>query len=390
MQATFQVHDVPEAYRAGIFSTSGFLPAWIRFSNGRESDDRKPDVHGMAIKLMDLPANEGRTGDAAPATQDFVLADHPVFFARDAMHFLRFLGLKRELAVERANAVQAGSIEAELTALDAAQRVRLGTEFPSLVGFFSVVTSPLTREYFSQTPYQLGGRVVKHFVKPSSLNALKAEMPSAEHALRANMRQFLTTEQHTARFEFGVEVQTDPAEMPIDDATKDWKSPEQVILATITIPPQEFLSDVHRAFGEGLSFSPWHSLPEHRPLGSVNHARRDVYEDSSIARHTATATIRQEPDAAYLNSRTLTRYFESFVAGDYRAMQSCLHPDVEFSDIGFDLHGEEVAAMWHMIIANGIKVAFRDLDVSGAYGNRSLAVRLPVSDESHRRAKAGT
>jgi hypothetical protein len=148
----------------------------------------------------------------------------------------------------------------------------------------------------------------------------------------------------------------------------DWKSPQQVVLATITIPPQDFLSETHRAFGERLAFSPWHSLPEHRPLGSINHARRDVYDDSSIARHTSTATTRQEPDAAYLNSRTLTRYFESLVAGDYRAMQSCLHPDVEFSDIGFDLRGEEVGAMWHMIIANGIKVSFQDLEAGGRTG----------------------
>ena len=389
MQAIFQVHDVPEAYRAGIFSTSSSFPAWIRFSNGRESDDRKPDVHGMAIKLLDVLATEDRASEAGPATQDFVLADHPVFFARDAMHFLRFLGLKRDLAVERAKAVQAGSTEAELMALDAAHRVRLGTEFPVLGGFFSTATSPLTREYFSQTPYQLGRHVVKYFAKPSSVSAPKAQVPSSEHALRDHMRQLLTTEQQAARFEFGVEVQTDPAEMPVDDATKDWKSPEHVILATITIPPQEFLSDAHRAFAEALSFSPWHSLPEHRPLGSVNHARRDVYDDSSIARHTSTETIRQEPDATYLNSRTLRRFFESFVAGDYRAMQSCLHPEVEFADIGFDLHRDEVGAMWHMIIANGIKVAFRDLKVSGRYGNRPLGVRLPVPEESHRRAKAG-
>ena len=369
VQATFQVHDVPDAYRVGIFSTAAYLPAWIRFSNGREFDDRKPDVHGMAIKLMEVAANQGGAGDAAPATQDFVLADHPVFFAKDAADFLRFLGLRRELSVERANAVQAGSTEAQLTALDAAHRVRLGTEFPSLGGFFSVATSPLTRAYFSQTPYQLGGRAVKYFVEPSSSNALEAEMPSAEHGLRDSMRQLLTTEQRAARFDFGVEVQTDAAVMPIDDATKEWKSPERVILATITIPPQEFLSDAHRAFGERLSFSPWHALPGHRPLGSVNHARRDVYEDSSIARHSATADIRQEPDAAYLNSRTLTRYFESFAAGDYRAMQSCLHPDVDFSDIGFDLHGKEVGAMWHMIIANGIKVESRDLEVSGPTGS---------------------
>src|SRR5918993_4439568 len=76
VQATFRVHDVPAAYRAGIFSTSGSFPAWIRYSNGRESDDRRPDVHGMALKLLDVLANEDTAGEATPGTQDFVLADH--------------------------------------------------------------------------------------------------------------------------------------------------------------------------------------------------------------------------------------------------------------------------------------------------------------------------
>jgi hypothetical protein len=73
-------------------------------------------------------------------------------------------------------------------------------------------------------------------------------------------------------------------------------------------------------------------------------------------------------EASNLNWLTLNRYFECFTAGDYRGMQSCLHPDVEFSDIGFDLQGREVGAMWHMIIANGIKVSFRDLKVDGQTG----------------------
>lgn len=45
-------------------------------------------------------------------------------------------------------------------------------------------------------------------------------------------------------------------------------------LATVHIPKQQFLFADQLQFCTDLSFSPWHSLPAHKPLGSVNSARR--------------------------------------------------------------------------------------------------------------------
>src|SRR4029453_11885971 len=103
--------------------------------------------------------------------------------------------------------------------------------------------------------------------------------------------------------------------MPVDDATVLWNSPE-IVLATITIPPQEFASEERQAFGEALSFSPWHSHPAHEPLGSVNRARREPYVDSSVTRHDATRTNRQAPTESHFNALTLSRFFERFRVGD--------------------------------------------------------------------------
>src|SRR5690349_20155564 len=61
LQATFQVHELPETYRVGVFAAARPIAAWVRFSNGREGDDRRPDVRGMAIKLLD-----GATESVAP------------------------------------------------------------------------------------------------------------------------------------------------------------------------------------------------------------------------------------------------------------------------------------------------------------------------------------
>jgi hypothetical protein len=366
VQATFHVHEVPAAYRVGVFAAPGPVAAWIRFSNGKETDDRKRDVRGMAIKLLDVAGDTVAPDADNASTQDFVLADHPVFFAKDAAHFLQFLALKGKQGAELKNANDAGSTD-RAAALEKEHQTQLLDAFPVLVDFFNFARSPLTRRYFSQTPYRCGNAAVKYFVRPD--NALDSDpLPTSRDALRDSMVRVLTTERKPVRFAFGIEVQTDPEHMPVDDATARWNSPEEVVLATITIPPQEFTSEERVAFGEALSFAPWHSRPAHAPLGSINQARRDAYMDSSLTRHTATLTDRRAPTASHFNALTLSRFFESFRRGDVEGMQLCLHPAVEFRDIGFDLRGREVAAMWDMIVAKKISVAYRDLQVAGQAG----------------------
>ena len=81
-----------------------------------------------------------------------------------------------------------------------------------------------------------------------------------------------------ARFDFAVQLQTDADAMPIEDPVQEWSeaaSPFRKV-ATIRILKQDFDSDKQRAFGENLSYSPRHSLPEHRPLGGVNRTQNRV------------------------------------------------------------------------------------------------------------------
>src|SRR5229473_2489214 len=46
--------DLPDALRHGVFREPRTYRTLIRFSNGRQWDDTKPDVHGMAIKLLEV------------------------------------------------------------------------------------------------------------------------------------------------------------------------------------------------------------------------------------------------------------------------------------------------------------------------------------------------
>jgi len=48
-------------------------------------------------------------------------------------------------------------------------------------------------------------------------------------------------------------------------------------------------------FCENLTYTPWHALPEHRPLGGINRVRRAVYESLAELRHTLNEIPQEEP-----------------------------------------------------------------------------------------------
>jgi hypothetical protein len=86
--------------------------------------------------------------------------------------------------------------------------------------------------------------------------------------------------------------------MPIEDPTVAWTS-QYIKVASLTIHPQTFDSNARMEFGDNLSFNPWHSLPEHRPLGSFNRVRKRVYEVMSKFRHDKNKLPVLEPKHAH-------------------------------------------------------------------------------------------
>jgi len=52
--------DLPEHLSQGLFAEARSYEAWVRFSNANQavSDDAKPDIRGLALKLMGVPREE--------------------------------------------------------------------------------------------------------------------------------------------------------------------------------------------------------------------------------------------------------------------------------------------------------------------------------------------
>jgi hypothetical protein len=92
-----------------------------------------------------------------------------------------------------------------------------------------------------------------------------------------------------------VQFQTDPRKMPIEDASVEWReqdSPYRTV-AHIRIPRQTLQETDTARLCEQMSFNPWNCLPDHRPLGNFNRARRDIYHAmAEFRRVRASSSIR--------------------------------------------------------------------------------------------------
>jgi hypothetical protein len=85
--------------------------------------------------------------------------------------------------------------------------------------------------------------------------------------------------------------------MDVEDSRTEWKEAQAPFypVATIHIARQVFDTPEQNKFCENLSFTPWHALPEHKPLGVTNRLRKVIYERISKVRHEMNQAKRQEP-----------------------------------------------------------------------------------------------
>jgi hypothetical protein len=294
--AVFEVRaDVPPELRHGVFAMPRRYDALIRFSNGLQADDREADVHGMAIKLMDVPGRKLLPGQEDSTTLDFVLVDHPVFFSTDIEeyatfneHFGNILALARneESDLKKFLGTQREKLVLAAKELDLVLRLRkFAAQKP---------VSPLATHYWSTTPSRLGGHAVKYMAATdrAASDVAQAGVGDADGlaaALRADLLR------GPATYTFGVHVQRDPERQPVEDSTVPWWPPEDaggrssmVPLATMEITG---LAERSEVLAEHLVFSPWNVPDEHRPLGAINRARREVYRRLASERQRRNAPL---------------------------------------------------------------------------------------------------
>jgi hypothetical protein len=302
MRGEIEILPLALPYAQGLFARPQKLPVAIRLSTspGDLLDDRVSTPRGFAMKVIGadgarLPGSEGAR------TQDFVLVNAPTFLAPNAKKFLGSLKLLASTTDKIPNLKRAFS--AVLRGTEKAIEA-VGGESPTIKGLGGhPETNPLGETFFSEVPFLYGLHMAKWQVAPisSSLQLLKdapVDLDDKPDGLRAAVNSHFQSQ--GGEWELRVQLCTDIEAMPIEDASVPWpedKSPF-VTVARITVPPQVAWDDSRSSeMDDGLAFSPWHGLAAHRPLGSINRARRAAYPSSVATRSPRGRCPVHEPSA---------------------------------------------------------------------------------------------
>lgn len=278
VKAYFDVLEtIPSNLQHGVFHTPGKkYKSWIRFSNGRSSmknnHDADKDARGMAIKLINIYDDNLIKEKGATDTQEFLMHDAPVFFAANIDDYNKFVESDDKILY----------FIADINPF----KWKLRELFHGLATLKEAPDSPLLTQYFSNTAYKLGPHNIKFTAKSCThSNTVPIQDRADSDFLRKTMIEHL--KQDEGCFDFMIQLQDPNKYMPIEDPSIKWKESDSpfVSVARITIFQQQFDSIDQRNFCENLSFSPWNSLDEHRPIGELNRIRKEVYKASSNHRH---------------------------------------------------------------------------------------------------------
>jgi len=307
VKATFKINeDIDKDLRIGLFTHPGKeFQAIVRFSNAAALDgpdidkDGKHGSRGMAVKVLDV-GGKVLLDDHGGHSQDFLMINQPMFAFANTEDYLK---LNRVLLQDDDVAARFFASIPAILAKKGKQQDLTETE-KRIFKSFKIVqgiqktpepedTNPLEIRYFSAAPFLFGeNRAMKFSAKP--VNEVKAtEFPEqpGENYLREALATTMKKEQDIV-FSFKVQVRQCSDELEIENASSEWKESESDFefkpVAKITIPAQQnnLFTPEQLDNCEKLEYTPWHSLVEHQPLGSINRLRKDVYAASAKHRET--------------------------------------------------------------------------------------------------------
>lgn len=287
----------------GVFARPGTYPVVLRFSTnpGDILDDDVSSPRGLAVKVIGVEG-ERLEGSRDDRTQDFVMVNAPAFAAPDAQAFVG--NLKALAATTDTGQAWKKVFSAMLRGAESVVEA-LGGKSATLTTLGGhPLTHPLGETFYTTTPFRHGDHVAKYSVAPVSPELVALKDTPVELAGRPNgLREAIIDafREHGGTWELRAQLLTNPETMPVEDASVEWPEAESpyVAVARITVAPQPAWSEARARVGDdGLSFSPWHGLAAHRPLGSVNRARRRAYADAAAFRAERNRCPIHEPRAA--------------------------------------------------------------------------------------------
>lgn len=266
--------DIPSELRVALFSEARTHKAFVRYSNGvgMRQRDGAPDVRGLALKVLDVPGAKIIPGLESATTQDLLFITVPTFSVGTPDEFLKLL-----------RAVEKGPLKL-LPGLISA--FGFGRAFKLLKDFATrpQPSSLATARFYTVAPTKLGPFAAKFMLEPAAQGGNIATGPDGyRNDLVKRLKEAAIT--YTLRAQLFADATT----TPIEDVTVEWPTSASpwIDLATLTIPKVDVTSAeaaaVERSI-EDMSFDPWHTTEDMRPLGAIMRARKWTYYTSVMAR----------------------------------------------------------------------------------------------------------
>lgn len=299
--------DLPQEYRQGIFARPGEHEAILRVSTnpGDVLHDSVSVPRGMALKVLNVEGDrlEGSEDDKS---QDFVMVNGPAFAAPDAAEFLKTL----KFLAKTTDRAEWGKklVSKILQGVDKGLTATTGPSATVRTLGGAPNTHPLGETYYSQTPFRFGDYMAKFQFAPVSNDLAQltgqtidtSKRPDAlREAVDASMRQ------SRVRWELRVQLCRDLDVHPIEDATVVWDeevSPFVTIASVEAAAQPGWTQPRAEQVDDHMRFSPWIGLEAHRPLGSINRARKSSYEHSAEFREKYNSCPIHDPRSAELPS----------------------------------------------------------------------------------------
>ncbi len=286
--------------RIGLFQNAENYVTYARFSNGGGDvqSDKKMDIRGLALKILGVKGTRilSRAGDETATTQDFLMGSTPFAPASDARHMMAF-------GVATNTAPNSKGILGRIESLVQVGRILTKDENVRIVDFLlnhalpgsKNVGSALGASFFTGAPNALGlqpGDINKvrakgAFKLMAKTGVLKGDVCAPIVQAPSSDPDFLRTDLKSrfANSKVCVEVyaqfQRDGVTDAIEDVSVQWSSPF-VRVGRVVFEPQDVNVETagSKACNE-FSFTPWHTIAEHRPLGNAMRARRTVLTSSA-------------------------------------------------------------------------------------------------------------
>jgi len=301
LNAKFEILDgIDKSLQVGLFNEPGAsYDAVIRYSNAdslvrEDLRNGENGSRGMAIKILDITGkvlhyHGGRL------SQDFLMINTPQFAFVNVADYLK---LQQVLFQFEDNPLPFFALLQSPPPTDPAKLA----EFLRVKQSFDVVTlikktpvaNPLEVAYFGASPFLFGAnRVMRVSVAPRGAKKEQRVPPNAsQHYLREALQKTMAGNEDVV-FDFQIQVRkAGENDLHIEDATRFWPEeefpPQTVARLTIPAPQTGLDSPEHLEECEQLSFTPWHALAEHQPLGGINRLRKPVYYASANRRRVKT------------------------------------------------------------------------------------------------------